>query len=102
MPYAERPERTSSRPRSTAPGITSSTSRWPVERLLLVGTVVLAIWGAATVFVLAVAATTEIGPVVLDLSTNHGIHLGDLAAAAVAYVVATGLTAWVVSRGRGI
>lgn len=59
-----------------------------VGRLLLVGV----IWIGATLFGLAVAAETKIGPTVLSLSYNHGVHLGDLVAFAGAYAVAAVLT----------
>ncbi|CAA9416069.1 MAG: hypothetical protein AVDCRST_MAG66-2325 [uncultured Pseudonocardia sp.] len=50
-------------------------------------------WIAATLFGLAVAAQTRIGPTVLELSYNHGIHLGDVLAFAGAYAVAALVTA---------
>jgi hypothetical protein len=58
---------------------------------LLRGVVVL-VWVLATALGLAVAATTRIGPVVLALSRNHGVHLGDLVAFAVVYAVALVIT----------
>lgn len=58
-------------------------------RVLLVG----ATWVLATLFGLGVAATTTIGPTVLSLSYNHGVHLGDLVAFAGAYAVAAVITA---------
>jgi hypothetical protein len=45
-------------------------------------------WAGATLFGLLVAAGTRIGPIVVNLSYNHGIHLGDLIAFGGAYVVA--------------
>ena len=53
-------------------------------RLLVVGLA----WIGATLFGLAVAATTTIGPVVLNVTRSHGVHMGDLVAFSVAYVVA--------------
>jgi len=50
-------------------------------------------WVGATLFGLAVAATTRIGPIVMSLSYNHGVHLGDVLAFAGAYAVATVVTA---------
>jgi hypothetical protein len=50
-------------------------------------------WIGATLFGLAVAAETRIGPTVLELSYNHGIHLGDVLAFAGAYLVAAMITA---------
>lgn len=58
------------------------------RRLVLVGV----LWAAATVFGLAFAAMTAIGPIVLPLSRNHGVHAGDLVAFAAAYVLAAGWT----------
>jgi hypothetical protein len=52
----------------------------------------IAVWGIATLLGLAVAATTWIGPVVLVLTRNHGVHLGDLVAFAMAYTAALVIT----------
>lgn len=60
-----------------------------IRRVLLVG----AVWVLATLFGLGVAATTTIGPTVLVLSYNHGVHLGDIVAFAGAYAVAAVVTA---------
>ncbi|MFB9387098.1 hypothetical protein ACFFTK_28480 [Pseudonocardia petroleophila] len=60
----------------------------PRSRLLRVA----AVWVAATLFGLLVAATTRIGPIVASLSYNHGVHLGDLLAFAAAYLVAAAVT----------
>ncbi|MDN5856415.1 MAG: hypothetical protein L0K86_26945 [Actinomycetia bacterium] len=60
-----------------------------IRRVLLIG----AVWVLATLFGLGVAATTTIGPTVLVLSYNHGVHLGDLIAFAGAYAVAALITA---------
>ena len=68
----------------------------PVPRAALV---VLA-WVGATLFGLAVAAETRIGPTVLDLSGTHGIHLGDLLAFGGAYAVAALITASAVGDGH--
>ena len=62
--------------------------RLPPARLALA----LLTWAAATLFGLLVAAGTRIGPVVVNLSYNHGIHLGDLVAFAGAYLVAGRVT----------
>jgi hypothetical protein len=53
---------------------------------------VIAVWVAATLLGLGVAATTRIGPVVLRISAGHGVHLGDLLAFAVVYAAALVLT----------
>jgi len=60
--------------------------------------VVLAIWTAATALVLAFAAESSVGPVVLTLSRRHGVHLGDLVALAVAYAAALLITVVVVRQ----
>lgn len=62
--------------------------------------VVALVWTAATLFGLAVAATTRIGPTVLELSYNHGVHLGDVLAFAGAYSFAAVLTALVLDGPR--
>lgn len=49
-------------------------------------------WAAATTFVLAVAAVTDVGRVVFLLSENHGVHAGDILAAIVGFVGAMVLT----------
>jgi hypothetical protein len=46
---------------------------------------IVTIWTAATACALAFAALTEIGPVVLAITRTHGVHLGDLVAAAAGY-----------------
>jgi hypothetical protein len=44
------------------------------------------------VAVLGVAATTRIGPIVLDLSERHGVHLGDVVTALVCFTAAWTVT----------
>ena len=66
----------------------------PAGRIALVG----AVWTGATLFGLLVAWKTEIGPIVISLSYNHGIHLGDLVAFAGAYVAAAMITAGALER----
>jgi hypothetical protein len=51
-----------------------------------------ALWVAATVFALAIARWTAVGPIVLTLSRGHGVHVGDLVALAAAYAEAALLT----------
>ncbi len=63
-------------------------------RLALVG----AAWAGATLFGLAVAAVTDIGPTVARLSENHGVHLGDLVAFGGAYLLALVVTVAAYSR----
>ena len=53
---------------------------------------VLAAWAGAVVAVLGVAATTRIGPIVLDLSERHGVHLGDVVTALVCFTAAWTVT----------
>jgi hypothetical protein len=57
-------------------------------------------WAGATLFGLLVAAGTRIGPVVVNLSYNHGIHLGDLVAFAGAYLVAGRVTLSLITPRR--
>lgn len=66
----------------------------PAGRIALVG----ATWSGATLFGVAVAWKTQIGPIIVRLSYNHGIHLGDLVAFAGAYLVAAVITAAVLDR----
>lgn len=46
---------------------------------------ILTIWAVATAFAGAVSVWTAYGPVVVVFTRTHGIHLGDLVAAAGAY-----------------
>ncbi|MGH3614006.1 MAG: hypothetical protein ACRDRK_15730 [Pseudonocardia sp.] len=52
-------------------------------------------WAAATAFVLAVAAVTDVGRVVFMLSENHGVHAGDVLASVVSFGGALVLTVWI-------
>ncbi|MCO1658254.1 TOP6B-like family protein [Pseudonocardia humida] len=45
----------------------------------------LAVWVLATMGGLLVASTTKIGPVVLSITRNHGVHQGDLVGFGVCY-----------------
>jgi hypothetical protein len=49
-------------------------------------------WIAATLLGLAVAATTRMGPILVTITADHGVHLGDLLAFAVAYAAALVIT----------
>ena len=72
-----------------------TTLRTPTTgRFALVGTA----WAGATLFGLAVAAETTIGPVLVSLSRNHGVHLGDVVAFGVAYLVALVVTVVALAR----
>ena len=51
----------------------------------------LVIWGSATGMALLLARTTRVGPA-FHLWGTHGVHLGDLAAFALAYAWAATLT----------
>jgi hypothetical protein len=53
----------------------------------------ISVWGAATLLGIGAAATTRIGPVVMPISSSHGIHLGDLLVFVVAYLAAAVITA---------
>lgn len=63
----------------------------PLRRLA----VVVAAWLGASLFGLGVAATTKIGPILLSVSDNHGVHLGDLVAFGAGYLMALVVTATV-------
>ncbi|MGH3566222.1 MAG: hypothetical protein ACRDRH_09350 [Pseudonocardia sp.] len=58
-------------------------------------------WAVATAFVLAVAAVTDVGRVVLLLSENHGVHAGDVLASIVSFGGALVLTVWILWPRRG-
>lgn len=49
-------------------------------------------WAAATLFGLAFAELTKVGPVLVALTAGHGIHVGDLVAFGAAYSAAALLT----------
>jgi hypothetical protein len=66
-----------------------------VDRRILL---VLVLWAAATVFGLAFAELTRVGPVLLTLSRGHGVHVGDLMALFAAYVAAAWLTRRILRR----
>jgi hypothetical protein len=53
-------------------------------------------WSAALAAVLVVGSQTRLGPTVFSVTTNHGVHLGDVLFGAVALVVALGVTVLVV------
>jgi hypothetical protein len=57
--------------------------RSPVSRRL----VLTLAWALATLVGLLVAGETKIGPVLLTVSANHGIHLGDVLAFAGCYAL---------------
>jgi hypothetical protein len=67
-----------------------------LRRRFLRRTVLMAPWAApwvlATLAGLVIAATTRIGPTLLQLSERHGVHLGDLLAFALAYAMALAVT----------
>ncbi len=73
------------------PGVALSTPR---------AVLVVLTWIGATLFGLIVAVETRIGPTVLDLSHQHGVHLGDVLAFAAAYAVAALVTASVLVDGH--
>jgi hypothetical protein len=65
-----------------------------VERLVLV----VVTWGCAVVVALGVAASTRVGPVVVRLTGEHGVHFGDLVAGIVCITVALVLTSEIIRR----
>jgi hypothetical protein len=66
------------------------------HRLLLV----IALWAGATLFGLAFAELTKVGPVILNLGRGHGVHIGDLVALAAAYTPAALLSRRILRRPR--
>jgi hypothetical protein len=69
-----------------------------LRAMLPTGVACLCIWIAAVAGSLVVAAETTVGPVVVDLSHNHGIHLGDLLIVALATLAATAASVVLVAR----
>jgi len=59
-----------------------------------------AVWVLATAVAVGFAAWTSFGPVVLIFTPTHGVHLGDLVAAAGAYVAAAIVTGDIRRRSR--
>ncbi|HXT43354.1 MAG TPA: hypothetical protein VN748_04445 [Pseudonocardiaceae bacterium] len=57
-----------------------------------------AVWLIATAISLGIAAKTSIGPVVLKLSKNHGVHAGDLVGFAGCYLSALAVTAKILRK----
>jgi hypothetical protein len=64
-----------------------------VSLVQLVG--LLAVWASSAAVVILVAATTDLGPVVLELSHNHGVHAGDVATAVLCAAAAVAVSAWI-------
>lgn len=60
-----------------------------ISLVWLRGGLVLAAWGLAALAVLVMAARVDLGPVVLKLSHNHGVHALDILAGVVATMGAT-------------
>jgi hypothetical protein len=61
-------------------------------RLVVRILVTVAVWGLGALAVLVFAAERSVGRIVWQISQNHGIHSGDLAAAAFCTLVATVIT----------
>jgi hypothetical protein len=53
---------------------------------------VVAVWGLTVAITLLFAHVTAIGPVLLRLTSTHGVHLGDVAFALVAFAIAAMIT----------
>jgi hypothetical protein len=51
------------------------------------------VWVAGMACALYVASKTRIGPLVVQLSQNHGVHVGDVLAVVAAVVVGVAVTA---------
>jgi hypothetical protein len=62
--------------------------------------VLLAVWGGAMAAVLGTWRITKAGPIVFNVTARHGVHAGDLAAFAIALLVAVVLTAGLLRRWR--
>ena len=74
---------------------------WPTVRARIAGyrLLLLTIWLVATLAALAVAATTHAGRIVMAVTTNHGVHAGDLVAFCAAYATALLVTTGVAIAG---
>jgi hypothetical protein len=57
-----------------------------------------AVWVMATAVVLLFAADTRVGPILVNLSERHGVHVGDVVALLAMYSGAAVLT-WRIRRG---
>ncbi len=66
-------------------------------RLLLVAL----IWAVAAAVVLATAAVTRIGPVLIQINERHGVHAFDLLVGTAMFCLALLVTAWIVRPHPG-
>lgn len=64
------------------------------------GGLIAIVWLVAAAISLGIAAKTSIGPVVLKLSKDHGVHAGDLVGFAGCYLSALVLTAKILRKVR--
>jgi type IV secretory pathway TrbD component len=62
---------------------------------------IVAIWAVATGIALVIARLTKVGPILLSVTTRHGVHAGDAAAFGVTLGVAALVTALLVRRRDG-
>jgi hypothetical protein len=63
-------------------------SRYAAARRPVGARSLVVVWVLATAVGLLVAVTTKIGPILLRVTPSHGVHLGDVAAFVLSYVVA--------------
>jgi hypothetical protein len=59
---------------------------------------VVATWVVAAAAVLAVAAETRVGPIVLTVTGRHGVHAGDVVAGVLCFAAAALLTGRIAQR----
>ena len=69
-----------------------------VVRIIAVSMVV---WGLAVALTLFVGGATSLGPVVLEITKTHGVHLGDVVVGVAAAGLASVVTALLVGVGIG-
>jgi hypothetical protein len=60
-----------------------------------------AVWVVATAVVLLFAADTRVGPILLNLSERHGVHLGDVVALVAMYSAAAAVSRWIRRAEQG-
>ncbi len=60
---------------------------------------IVAVWGLTAAMVLLFAHVTAVGPILVDLTRTHGVHLGDVVFMLLAVAVAALITVRLVRRG---
>lgn len=71
-------------------------------RVVRIAVTIVAVWATAAAITLFVGGATTLGPVVLEITKNHGIHLGDVVAGVVTAGIASVITALLVGVSIGV